>query len=89
MDTRTLQETVAQQNRNITSVQQSVDKLSLNLKEHTDAEEIFRDQMKPVLELYNGGKFAKNLLMGTAAFIGSLVALGASVYAIISFFKHF
>lgn len=77
-----LRRNVAAQGAGILELAQAVEKLN-------DSLDGFREDMKPILEIYNGGKFARSLLIGIASFVGSLVALGASVWAIIRWLKNF
>lgn len=49
----------------------------------------FREDIRPLVDIYNGGRFARSLLIGIASFVGSLVALGASIWMIINWLKHF
>lgn len=73
--------TLEAQNETLGGLEKGVDEIKAEFKQ-------FREDMKPVLEIYNGGKFARNFLMGLSAFIGSLLALGAAIWMIISAVKH-
>lgn len=74
--------------RDIASIQQTMETMGSDITELAKAFTKIQEQMEPVLELYKGGVFAKTFIIGTATFVGSIVALGATVLWVIDYLKH-
>lgn len=48
----------------------------------------FREEIRPLLEIYNGGRFARSFIVGTGTVVGSIVAIGVGMYAILEWVRH-
>jgi hypothetical protein len=46
-----------------------------------------RKDMEPISSLYQGGVFAKGLVLGFAAVIGAIVGIGLGIYTLVNWFK--
>lgn len=47
----------------------------------------FREEIRPLLEIYNGGRFARSFIIGTGTVVGSLVAIGVGVYTLLEWVR--
>lgn len=56
-------------------------------EEHTDSK-AFRDEIRPLLEIYNGGKFARSFIIGVGTLVGSIVAIGVGMYTLLQWIRH-
>lgn len=70
-------------------LKRKMDDLTSAVNSHLDEEKLFRQKVEPLLEIYSGGKFIRNVIVGTSAVVVAIVALGASIYTVIKFIKNF
>lgn len=86
----TIPQTLTQEEINtkdIFELKRGLDNLTTAInEEHRDSRE-FRDEIRPMLEIYNGGKFARSFIIGTGTLVGSIVAIGVGVYAILEWIR--